>query len=232
MNQSAVQAFGFEEPLGKEIVYNGDHYQIVGIMEDFNFDSPVYPIEPLVIFFTETADEMIVSYQGTDPQDAIRTLEATWDAHVQGVPLDYNFLDDDFAEQFAIFETLGQLFKGSTIIAILIACLGLIGLSTYMAERKTKEIGIRKVLGASVVSILRLFSGEFVKLILIAFILAAPLSVYFMQDWLTQFAYRIDIGLGTFVFAGVLSLLLVVLAIGWQALKAALMNPVDSIRNE
>lgn len=232
MNHAAVQAFGFEEPLGKEIVYNGNHYQVVGIMEDFNFDSPVYPIEPLVIFFTETANEMIVSYKGTDPQEAISTLETTWNAHAQGVPLDYNFLDDDFAEQFATFESLGQLFKGSTAIAILIACLGLIGLSTYLAERKTKEIGIRKVLGASVVSILRLFSGEFVKLIIIAFVIAAPLSVYFMQDWLTQFAYRIKIGPGIFVFTALLSLSLVVVAIGRQALKAALMNPVDSIRNE
>ncbi len=130
MNRSAVQAFGFDDPLGKEIVYHSNHYQIVGIMEDFNFDSPVHPIEPLVIFFTETADEMIVSYQGADPAEAISTLETAWDQQAQGVPLDYSFLDDDFTEQFAIFETLGQLFKGSTIVAIFIACLGLIGLST------------------------------------------------------------------------------------------------------
>lgn len=215
MNRSAVQAFGFDDPLGKEIVYNSNHYQIVGIMEDFNFDSPVHPIEPLVIFFTETADEMIVSYQGADPAEAISTLETAWDQQAQGVPLDYSFLDDDFTEQFAIFETLGQLFKGSTIVAIFIACLGLIGLSTYLAERKTKEIGIRKVLGASVPSILRLFSTEFIKLILLPFLIAAPLAAYVMQDWLAQFAYRIDIGVDTFVFTGLMSLLLVVLAIGW-----------------
>ena len=232
MNRSAVQAFGFDDPLGKEIVYNSNHYQIVGIMEDFNFDSPVHPIEPLVIFFTETADEMIVSYQGADPAEAISTLETAWDQQAQGVPLDYSFLDDDFTEQFAIFETLGQLFKGSTIVAIFIACLGLIGLSTYLAERKTKEIGIRKVLGASVPSIQRLFSTEFIKLILLPFLIAAPLAAYVMQDWLAQFAYRIDIGVDTFVFTGLMSLLLVVLAIGWQALKAALMNPVDIIRSE
>ncbi|MDX1619175.1 MAG: ABC transporter permease, partial [Balneolaceae bacterium] len=202
INQAAVQEMGFEEPLGREIIYPGDDntaYEVIGVMEDFNFESLRNEIMPLAILHTETANEMIVRLQAVNPQEAVSMIENTWDRYSGGEPVDYSFLDQDFDQLFRQERRLGRVFTAFTIIAIFIACLGLLGLSAYMAEQRTQEIGIRKVLGASITSILSLLSTEFLKLVGIAFLLAVPIAWYFIHNWLQNFAYRIEVGPMVFV---------------------------------
>lgn len=166
------------------------------------------------------------------PCEAVSMIETTWEKYSGGELVDYTFLDEDFDRLFRQEQRLGKVFTAFTIIAIFIACLGLLGLSAYMAEQRTQEIGIRKVLGASAVSILGLLSIEFLKLTGIAFLLSIPVAWYFISDWLQNFAYRIDIGPMVFVYTALATAIFVLLTISWQTLKAALMNPVESIQKE
>lgn len=235
INQAAVQELGLEDPVGKEIIFPGNDnrvYNVIGVMEDFNFESLRNEIMPLAIVLTETANEMIVRFKSEDPREAVNMIETTWDKYSGGEPVDYTFLDDDFDQLFRQEQRMGRVFMTFTIIAIIIACLGLLGLSAYMAERRTHEIGVRKVLGATVLSILGLLSVEFLKLIAISFLLAIPVSWYFIHNWLQDFAYRIEIGPMVFVATAGAALMIVLITISWQTLKAALMNPVKSIRTE
>lgn len=235
INQAAVEELGLEDPIGKEIIHPGNNnqvYEVIGVMSDFNFESLRSEIMPLAILLTETANEMIVRFQSDDPRDAVNMIETTWDEYSGGEPVDYTFLDDDFDELFRAEQRLGAVFTAFTVIAIFIACLGLLGLSAYMAERRTHEIGIRKVLGATVPSILGLLSVEFLKLIGIAFVLAIPISWYFIHNWLQDFAYRTEINLMVFVYTALATLFIVLLTISWQTLRAAFLNPAESIRTE
>lgn len=232
INETAANNFGFEDPVGKQIVRNGDFYTVIGVMKDFNFDDVQYEIDGLVIFFQETANEMLVSFQSESPQKAVSQIKSTWNKYAGGVPLEYSFLDDDFNQLFEQEQKLSKLFSAFTILAIIIACMGLFGLSAFMAERRTKEIGVRKVLGASVGSIVQLLSKEYLKLVGIAFIIATPISWYFISQWLQDFAYRIELSPLTFILTGIVTLVVVLLTISWQTITAALSNPVDSIQKE
>lgn len=238
INEAAVQELGFEDPVGRDIIYPGNNrtYRVVGVVKDFNFESLKNDIMPLAIMLIDVtagnANEMIVRFRSEDPRQAVQLVEATWDKYSAGEPVDYTFLDDDFAKLFEQERRLGDVFTAFTIIAIIIACLGLLGLSAYMAEQRTKEIGVRKVMGASVPSILWLLSVEFLKLIGLSFILAVPVSWYFMRNWLQDFSYRIEIDPAVFAMTALLTLLIVFITISWQTLKAAQMNPVDSIQSE
>lgn len=241
INQSAVSELGFEEsPIGEEIIFPGAAsspdelpvYTVIGVMKDFNFQSLRENIMPLAIGLTETANEMIVRFRSEDPRDAVDFIETTWGEFAANDPIDYTFLDDDFDALFRQEQRLGNVFTAFTVIAIIIACLGLLGLSAYMAEQRTKEIGVRKVLGASIPSILGLLSLEFLKLIAISFVLAIPVSWYFVNGWLQNFAYRTDINPLVFLGTALVTLLIVLLTISWQTIKAASMNPVRSLKSE
>jgi len=235
INEAAAEEMGFEDPIGKEVTYPGDNnkkYEVIGVMKDFNFETLRNEILPLGIMLTETANEMIVRFRSEDPRRAVSMIESTWSKYSGGEPIDYTFLDDDFDQLFRQEMRLGRVFTAFTIVAIFIACLGLLGLSAYMAERRTKEIGIRKVMGASITSILGLLSKEFLKLTGIAFVLAVPLAWYFIQNWLQNFAYRIEVGPMIFILTAAATAAIVVLTISWQTLKAAYMDPVESIRVE
>lgn len=235
INQAAVEELGLDDPIGQEIIYPGDNnkvYEVIGVMKDFNFESLRNEIMPLAIMLTETSNEMIVRFQSEDPREAVHMIEDTWDRYSGGEPVDYSFLDDDFDQLFRAEQRLGAVFTAFTIIAIFIACLGLLGLSAYMAERRTHEIGIRKVMGATVPSILGLLSKEFLKLIGIAFVLALPVAWYFIQSWLRDFAYRTELDLMVFVYTAIATIAIVLVTISWQTLKAAFLNPAESIRVE
>lgn len=235
INQAAVQELSLEDPIGKEIIFPGNDnrlYEVIGVMENFNFESLRNEIMPLALVLTETANEMIIRFQSEDPRDAVNMIETRWDTYSGGEPVDYTFLEDDFDQLFRAEQRLGAVFTAFTVIAIFIACLGLLGLSAYMAERRTHEIGIRKVLGATIPSILGLLSVEFLKLIGIAFVLAIPISWYFIQNWLQDFAYRTEISLMVFVYTALATLVIVLITISRQTLKAAYMNPVKSIQTE
>ncbi|HKK47154.1 MAG TPA: ABC transporter permease [Balneolaceae bacterium] len=234
INQAAVKEMGFKDPIGHKIIFpdNKRTYKIIGVMKDFNFESLRNKIMPLAILLTKESNEMIVRFKAGDPHNEVTFLKKTWGKYSAGDPIDYSFLEDSFDHLFRQEQRLGSVFTAFTIIAIIIACLGLLGLSAYMAERRTQEIGIRKVLGASVPSVLRLLSTEFLKLIGIAFVLSVPVAWFIMQYWLQNFAYRITISPYIFLWTGGITLVVVLLTISWQTLRAAKMNPVQSIRTE
>jgi putative ABC transport system permease protein len=173
-----------------------------------------------------------VKASGTDIPAAIRAVEKIWTQYNEGFVFDYSFLDEVYEKNYQSEERTGRLFSIFTGVAIVISCLGLLGLATYTAQRKVKEIGIRKVLGASVQSILVLLSKDFMKLIVVSLVLAVPVGWYIMHQWLQDFAYRISIGWWIFAVAGVLSLLIALLTIVLQAARAVVESPVKSLRSE
>ncbi|MDX1586498.1 MAG: ABC transporter permease [Balneolaceae bacterium] len=234
INEAAVREMSLEDPVGHEIYYPADQrtYRVLGVIENFNFESLRNEIMPLALLLTETANEMIVRFNSEDPRESVAAIESIWDKYAAGEPADYSFLDSDFDQLFRQEQRLGDVFTAFTIIAIIIACLGLLGLSAYMTEQRKQEIGIRKVLGATTTSIVGMLSSEFLKLTGIAFLLAVPVAWYVIQSWLQNFAYRIDIGLTVFVVTAAATAVIVLLTISWQTLKAAFMNPVESIKTE
>ena len=167
-----------------------------------------------------------------DPTLAIADIEQAWAEYAPGYPVDYRFLDDDFDRLYRAESELKALFSFFAGIAIFVACLGLFGLASYSAERRTKEIGVRKVLGASVQSIVLLMTKAFIKLVLIAFVLAAPLAYWLMSDWLNDFAYRVSVGVGTLVLTALLALGIAWLTVAYQAFKAAHADPIHALRYE
>ena len=234
INEAAAREMSLEDPIGKEIFYPAEQrtYRVLGVIENFNFESLRNEIMPLALLLTETANEMIVRFSSDDPREAVAAVESIWDSYAGGEPVDYTFLDSDFDQLFRQEQRLGYVFTAFTIIAIIIACLGLLGLSAYMTEQRKQEIGIRKVLGASTASIVGMLSSEFLKLTGIAFLLAVPVAWYVIQSWLQNFAYRIDIGIMVFILTAAATAVVVLFTISWQTLKAAFMNPVESIKTE
>ena len=174
----------------------------------------------------------IVKTTGKDAPKAIAAAQKIWKGYVSEFPFEYSFLDDDFNRMYKDDQRAGTLFNVFAIAAILISCLGLFGLATYTAQVKTKEIGIRKVLGASVASIIQLLSKEFIVLVVAAFVIATPVAWYFMSKWLRDFAYRININWWIFLVTGLLAIIIALLTVGFQAIKAAVANPVKSLRTE
>jgi putative ABC transport system permease protein len=235
LNEAAVAALGLEDPVGKEMSLLGDG-RIVGVVENFHFQSMHEEIAPLVMLPMEDPEEnatqIIVRFDAGRTGEVVRALEEIWPQFDPIYPLEYLFLDDAFAGMYATEQRLGRLFSAFAGLAILVACLGLFGLASFTAERRTKEIGIRKILGATVTSIVALLSKDFLKLVLIAFVIAAPLSYFAMNRWLEDFAYRIEIGPGIFLLAGALALLIALTTVSYQSIKAALANPVKSLRYE
>jgi len=159
-------------------------------------------------------------------------IRKEWDTMAGSYPFQYTFMDDTFESQYRSEERLGTLFTVFGIITIFIACLGLFGLMAFMVTKRTKEIGIRKVLGASVVDIVTLLSKDFIKLVILGFLIAIPIAWYATNQWLADFAYRIEIGLDIFALAGISALLIVFLTVSWQSISAAMQNPVENLRNE
>lgn len=234
LNETAVAVLGVEDPIGKSMQFNGVDGQIVGVAKDFHFRSFHHPIEQL-IFVQEYRWGMKRLYVKTNSETASKAIAVAQDVFQKMEPngiFNYTFVDEAYDQLYkteARSSTLLAIFAG---IAILISCLGVLGLAAYTAERRRKEIGIRKVLGASISSIVALLSKEFLLLVALSLVLAIPLAWYFMQGWLEGFAYRISMGWGIFTLAGILSITIAFLTVGIQGLKAALANPIDAIRNE
>jgi putative ABC transport system permease protein len=175
---------------------------------------------------------MMVSVSSTDYQSLLSKVEKVWRKNLPGIPFEYAFLDQQVQKQYETEISLSKIINSFTIMAILISCLGLFGLSAFSAEQRQKEIGIRKVLGASVAGLVALLSKEFVKLVGIAFVLATPLSWWVMSKWLEAFAYRVPVSWWMFAVAGALCIFIALMTVSFQAIKAALMNPVKSLRSE
>ena len=240
VNQLALEKMSIplEDAIGEKL-YRGSGeekvtYEIVGVVNDFHQSSLREPMVPMVF---QPGDSSAYSYlialvYPSSMKQALTKLEKVWQETIIGFPFEYTLLDNQIQHQYENDRQTMQVIGSFTLIAILISCLGLYGLSAFVAERKTKEIGIRKVLGARVSSIIRLLSGEFTKLVLIAFMISVPLSYYAMNRWLQDFAYRIDIGPWSFAVAGLTSLGIAWLTVSYHAIRAALANPVDSLRSE
>ena len=240
LNESAAALLGLDDPVGNYILKNEgrddeERLQVVGVVEDFHLQSLHQEIQPLAICFFKDfvfKDYISVRLQGQDVAGAIEHVERSWQAFEPDVPLRFSFLDENYNRLFSSEVQLGKVMGSFTFLAILIACLGLFGLITLALEERVKEIGIRKVLGASTGEIVLLFSRKFLLLVGLAFLIAGPLIWYGGRRWLEDFAYSVDLGLGTILAAGAGALLLAGLTVGIKSARAALANPVDSLRSE
>ena len=234
LNETAVSLLGLEEPVGSRITDNDRMYTVVGVVKDFHFKSLHHEISPVVYIGIpgDRAGFLSVRIQPGDIPATLSFLEQKWDGFTGGQPFNYSFLDDDLADQYVAEQKTRQISGIFSALAVLIGCLGLFGLAAFTAEQRTKEIGIRKVLGASVSNIVVLMVKDFVKLVGIAFIIASPVAYFFMERWLQNFAYSTNIPMDSFLLAGVLALGIALLTVSYQAVKAAIAEPVDSLRYE
>lgn len=234
INETALKAMGFKDPVGQTINWGNAKGSIIGVFKDFHFQSLHTPIRPLITYLRggSAGDAVIVRIQAGKTSEVIAQMEKVCKKINPEFPFTYSFADEGYASQYRSEQVIGKLSNAFAFLAIFISCLGLFGLATFTAEQKTKEIGIRKVLGASVFSITSLLSVDFVKLILIALVIASPVAWYAMHKWLQDYAYRINISWWIFVVAGVLALVIALFTISFQAIKAAIANPVKSLRTE
>ena len=234
INESAVALMGFENPIGQIVKDNGIDWHVIGVTKDFIMNSPFHKVEPMVIEGAKAWFNVIhVKFNDAiDTAEGIASVEAVFQKHNPEYPFNYEFVDQAYATKFRDEQQTGTLVNLFTLLTIFISCLGLFGLASYMAESRIKEIGIRKVLGASVATITTLLSKDFLKLVSVSIIAAVPISWYFMSKWLENFEYRIAISWWVFVLAGVLALGIALITVSYQAIRAAIVNPVKSLRNE
>lgn len=237
VNEAAAKLYGYanpEEIIGKNFDQWGRKGTIIGVVKDFNYQSLHQKVEPLVLRMApyDALNKISLRIKSDNLSKTISELEHTWTALEPQRPLRYSFLDQAFNAQYQQDVRFGQIFAAFGSLTILIACLGLFGLATYSTEKRLKEIGIRKVLGASVSNIIGLLSGDFIKLVLVAILIATPLGWLSMHRWLNSFAYRVDIHWWIFGLAGLAAVMIALLTVGSLALKAAMMNPVRSLKSE
>lgn len=235
LNESAVKAMGWrtEEAVGKKM-FMGSHRpgEVKAVIKDFHFASLHNPIEPLILFPGGWGNVLLVKTSGKSISSTISFMEKKWRQLAPHRPFEYRFLDEEFAKLYAGELRTGKIFTIFSGLAILLACIGLFGLSAYSIKQRVKEIGVRKVLGAPVFNIALLLSGNFLKLVFIAFIIASPLAWWVMTKWLQDFEYRVSITWWMFAVAGMAALLIALITVSFQAIKAAVANPVKSLRTE
>jgi hypothetical protein len=235
INASAAKFLGFADPVGKTLKWDDQPFTIIAVVEDLMQESPFYPVRP-TLYHIDKFENMNNLILRLNPQrsvsSSIATIEKTLKKYSPDVPFDYKFVDEDFGSKFIAEERIGKLSSYFAVLAIFISCLGLFGMASFVAEQRTKELGIRKVLGASVTNLWRLLSIEFIVLVSLSCIIATPIAYYYLQGWLANYDYRVDISWAVFVAATVIALLITVATVSFQAIKAALMNPVKSLRTE
>ena len=234
LNESAVKLFGLDKPLNSKIKFGNDPQgKVIGVVKDFNYTSLHNKIEPLVFYFSpDNSENMFIKIAGRDLLSTIQIIKKRWNDLLPNYPIEYSFLDKKIEQIYRSDEKNASLINYFSGLAILIACIGLFGLVSFSAEQRTKEIGVRKVLGASVFDIVKIFTGSYMKLILIAIVIACPLSYYFLNLWLLDFAYRINISVWNFILSGIIVLLIAIITVSYQTIKAASANPVESLRYE
>ena len=245
INEKAAEVLGWEDPIEKEIqtfssFYKPETadpesaltYKIIGVVENFHWESLRQNVGSLCMVLGGSSDKISFKFNSKDTKKVIKTLELQWKEIASGQPFQYTFLDDEFGRMYETEEKTGQLFTVFAILAIFIASLGLFALAAFMAEKKTKEIGIRKVLGASIMSIVIMFSKDFGRLVIIAYIIAVPVAGYVVKLWLQGFAYRETPGFLIYAISGILSLFIAWLTVSYQSFKAAISDPVNSLKDE
>jgi len=238
INQTTAQQFGWDDPLNHKIMrltwpeMEAIPYQVIGVVEDFNFQSLRDNIGPLMMYISEAPYIITFRFETDETKEVIALLEQKWNEFVPNELFDYSFVDNSFSKVYFREQRISKIITTFSILAIIIASLGLFGLTAFTTEKRTKEIGIRKVNGASVMDIFRLLAKDFVKLVVIAFVIAVPPTWYYMDNWLDNFAFRVNLNLTVFIFSGILALALAIATIAYQAYKAATQNPVESLKYE
>ncbi len=229
--RAADLLYGGENPIGKKI-YNDIEYTVIGVIKDFNFESLKNEVRPLVFYNKPNERYVHLRLKPGNYENAIATIEKLWKEQTSEIPFAWTFLDATYNDLFKQEVKLGSIFSIFTCIGLFIACLGLMGLTAYMAEQRKKEISVRKVLGATVAQVMLMMSKDFMKILAIAFFIAVPLSWYLMDQWLSSFVYRTSVSIDLLLVGGVAVVVTAFLAISYQALRAAILNPIDSLKDE
>ena len=231
INRTMANRLNLKDPIGKRIT-NGNVFVVAGVVEDFNFESMRSNIDPVCLKLGTSPSIVSIKVSSADMSNLLSSITSVWKKFAPSQPLRYSFLDDKFANMYADIQRMGRISTSFSILAIIIASLGLFALSAFMAEQRGKEIGVRKVLGASVSDLASLLSKDFLKLVVIAMVIASPIAWWAMNKWLQDFVYRINISWWIFLFAGGSAVVIALLTVSFQAIKAALANPVKSLRSE
>lgn len=232
INSTLAKGLNMKEPIGQRITDGQETWQVIGVIEDFHFESLRNTIEPLSLVLRKSPNTISVKVTTSDMQAMIQAVTKVWKEFSPNQPVRFTFLDDSYARMYDDVQRIGNLFSAFALLAIIVACLGLFALSAFMTEQRSKEISIRLVLGASAKSIIQLLTGNFLKLVLISLVIAAPIAWYMMNTWLQDYAYRIEITWDVFIISGLIAGLIAILTIGYQSVRAALMNPVESLKSE
>lgn len=239
INEATARHFEWDEPIGKVLSQftsnDGQritNYRVIGVVKNFHFESLKNSIAPVILFLRPGNSRTAFRFQTKQTSAVIDFVKSKWEEFVPGQAFEYSFMDDDYNKMYEAEQKIGEIFSVFAFLAIFIGCLGLFGLAAFTAEQKTKEIGIRKVLGASVPGIVFLLSKEFIKLIMIAFIISVPVAYYYMNRWLQDFHYRIDLSAWMFIYAGLTALVIAMLTVSYHAIKIAVTNPSKSLRYE
>ncbi|HEY0678532.1 MAG TPA: FtsX-like permease family protein, partial [Chitinophagaceae bacterium] len=246
INETAVKEFGFgtpEDAIGRRIHWNEwapkdtlnpvKKGKVIGVVQDYHYKSLHEKVVPSVIhIYPQVNFKVAVKLRTADMQKSIAFITDTWNKFAPGYPLDYKFMDETYGKMYQNEEKLASLMWIFTIMAIIVGCMGLFGLAAFSAEQRTKEIGIRKVLGASVLSIMGLLSKHFVKLVMIASVVAFPVAWWAMNNWLEDFPYRVEISWWIFAIAAIAALVIALITVSFQSIKAAVANPVKALRTE
>ena len=231
-NESAIKNMGLKDPVGKTVKFWGMEKRIVGVAGDFNFESLYQNIKPCFFRIYPVMPNIIVKIKAGTERQTIQSIRQSYSSFNKGLPFDFSFMDDEYQTLYTSENRVSELSGYFAGLAIIISCLGLFGLAAFTAQRRQKEIGIRKIIGASVSNLAIMLSKDFLKLVMVAIVIAFPVVGWIMHSWLQEFAYRIPVGIGVFVVAGASIIVITVLTIGFQAIKAAVANPVKSLRTE
>ena len=235
INESAAKEFGWDSPIGKRISiqYQDTTATIIGVVEDVHFESLRREIKPFIFYYyPKNPYQMLARISSNNTSETIGLIRDSWLKFNPNFIFDYKFLDERFDDLYKEEKRNGKIIGLSSILSVIIACLGLFGLASYTAEKRTKEIGIRKVLGASVSNIIKLISNDFIKLLVIANVITLPAAYYVMEKWLQNFTYRINVGIWLFLSTVLIAFMIALFTVSFQAVKAAMANPVNSLRQE
>jgi putative ABC transport system permease protein len=233
VNETAAKIMGGESPLAREFTFWGKKFRIMGVVKDYHISPMQFTLKPLILaYIPRDFHFFIIKINSERTPEAIQSMERVWKRFAPEYPFEYRFLDEEYDTMYRTEQRVGTIFRSFAILAIVISCLGLFGLASFLAERRTKEIGIRKALGASVSEIVLLLSKEFTKWVVVANLIAWPVAYYAMNRWLEGFAHRINIGMGPFVVAALMAVAIALLTVIYQAVKAALTDPVKALRYE
>ncbi|WP_020527547.1 ABC transporter permease [Flexithrix dorotheae] len=239
INEETARKMNWEEPLGKKVQIGRpnegeepNYAEVIGVLRDFHQQSLYSKIEPLIILYRPNNRILHVKIQGEEIPSSLAFIEEEWKKTFSGTPFEYNFLDQDFQSAYEADQIRGQIFTVFSALTIFIACLGLLGLVSFTTQQRTKEIGIRKVIGAGISQIVFLISMDFILLVIIATLISFPIAYYFMNDWLNIFAYKTELKVATFLFSALLVFLITILTVGIKTFQAAIVNPVRSLRSE